>query len=197
MVVVRNHLLKQNNTNKGSKVLLCISVTGLSRLHHIFVVLKLWNFGSCTQYQPDYQHHKNRLLNIGMLAGNKIKTIVELDSNSIRIWLRRHSLFERRAVIRLFFCVFFSSIWRQISHLFSGFLYSFLKWMAMRWRSRRFWSLVLGGFVTQGTIVLDGCDRPQSRNSSSLLNRGNCLRRSGSASQWSKGSACKLKHQVK
>lgn len=106
--------------------------------------------------QPDYQHHKNRLLNIGMLAGNKNKTIVELDSNQHNSYLVAPPLFERQAVVRLFFCVFFSSICRQILCLFSGFLDFFFKWMAMRWRSREFWFLVLGGFVTQGTIVLDG-----------------------------------------
>ena len=41
-------------------------------------------------------------------------------------------LFERQAVVCLFFCVFFSSICRQILCLFSGFLDFFFKWMAMR-----------------------------------------------------------------
>ena len=134
--------------------------------------------------QPDYQHHKNRLLNIGMLAGNKNKTIVELDSNQHNSYLVAPPLFERQAVVRLFFCVFFSSICRQILCLFSRFLDFFFKWMAMRWRSRGFWFLVVLSHKGQLGPGLDNCarwpDRPQSWNSSSLLNRANCLRRSGS-----------------
>ena len=80
---------------------------GLSRLAPTFLcrseIMKFWFL------QPDYQHHKNRLLNIRMLAGNKNKTIVELDSNQHNSYLVAPPLFERQAVVRLFFCVFFSA----------------------------------------------------------------------------------------
>ena len=67
---------------------------GLSRLAPTFLcrseIMKFWFL------QPDYQHHKNRLLNIGMLAGNKNKTIVELDSNQHNSYLVVPPLFERQ-----------------------------------------------------------------------------------------------------